>query len=95
MTASRQEITAEWWQNKLQHYDVYVSVLVLEEISAGDPEAAAQRLSVVAAIPVVGISPECVTLADALLASKAVPANSDRDALHIAIEELGAADHEG
>ena len=33
----------------------------------------------------VGISPEAMSLAGALLTAKAVPANSDRDALHVAI----------
>ena len=77
ITASRQAITADWWQNKLRHYDAYISVLVIEEISAGHPEAASQRINAVAALPVVGISPTAQTLVGALLAAKAVPANSD------------------
>ena len=92
ITASRQAITADWWQNKLRHYDAYISVLVIEEISAGHPEAASQRINAVAALPVVGISPTAQTLAGALLAAKAVPANSDRDALHIAIAALQGAE---
>ncbi len=88
ITASRQAITADWWQNKPRHYDAYISVLVIEEISAGHPEAASQRLNAVAALPVVGISLNAQTLAGELLAAKAVPANSDRDALHIAIAAL-------
>jgi hypothetical protein len=92
VTASRQAITAEWWHNKLRYYDAYVSVLVIEEISAGHPEAATQRLNAIAAIPVVGITPAAQSLAGALLASKAVPANSDRDALHIAIAALQGAE---
>ena len=92
ISASRQAITADWWQNKLRHYDAYISVLVIEEISAGHPEAASQRLYAVAELPVVGISPTAQTLAGALLAAKAVPANSDRDALHIAIAALQGAE---
>ena len=63
-----------------------------EEIAAGHPEAASQRLNAVAALPVVGISPTAQTLAGALLAAKAVPASSDRDALHIAIAALQGAE---
>ena len=90
--ASRQAITAEWWHSTRQYYEVYVSALVIEEISAGHPDAAAQRLSAVADIPSVGITLEAQTLADALLAAKAVPANSARDALHIAIATMQGAD---
>ena len=47
--------------------------------------AAAQRLQSVADIPSVAITEEAQALADILLTSKAVPANSARDALHAAI----------
>ena len=57
----------------------------MEEISAGNPEAVARRLSAVAEISSLGISREAYVLADALLSTKAVPQNSQRDALHIAI----------
>jgi len=84
VTAGRQAITSEWWQKNLSRYEAYISVLVIEEISAGNAEAAAQRINIVEALPVVSISTQALALATALLASKAVPANSDRDALHIA-----------
>lgn len=92
ITASRQAITSEWWHSKRQHYEVYISALVIEEISAGHPEAAAQRLGVVADILILGITSEAQALADALLAAKAVPSNSPRDALHIAIAAMQGAE---
>lgn len=85
VTATRQTITSEWWQNSRGKYEIYISALVVEEISGGDPIAAAQRLQSVAEISSVAITEEAQVLADALLTSKAVPANSPRDALHIAI----------
>lgn len=85
VTASRQAITAEWWLNSKSQFEVYISALVVEEISGGDPSAAAQRLQAVADIPSVAITEEARELADLLLNSKAVPANSARDALHIAV----------
>ena len=39
-------------------YDVYVSPLVVEEISAGDASVAAERLRVIADIPSVAIAAE-------------------------------------
>lgn len=85
VTASRQAITSEWWQTKRQDYEIYISALVIEEISAGQTEAAAQRISAAANIPSLGINLVAQTLSEALLSRKAVPANSPRDALHIAI----------
>jgi hypothetical protein len=90
--ASRQAITSEWWSDHMGRYDVYISALVIEEISAGDALAAAERLNAVAGITSVTINPSAETLAGALLAAGAVPANSARDALHIAIATTQGAD---
>ena len=91
--AGHQAVTVEWWDNHRLRYDVYVSPLVVEEISAGDASAAEERLRVIADIPSVSIAPEAESLASALLASNAVPANSARDALHIAIAATQGMDY--
>ena len=85
VTASRQAITAEWWRDRKGFFEVYISALVVEEISGGDPIAAAQRLRAVAGIASLETTEQAETLSEILLQSKAVPANSARDALHIAI----------
>lgn len=92
VTAGRQAITSEWWCTKRQDYEVYISALVIEEISAGDPEAAAQRMDAVVNVQSLDIGTETQTLAEALLVAKAVPVNSPRDALHIAIAATQGAD---
>ena len=83
--AGRQAITSDWWLQSKGDYEVYISALVEEEISGGDPIAAAKRLEAVANIPSILITAEAQLLADALVSSRAVPDNSVRDALHIAI----------
>jgi predicted nucleic acid-binding protein len=83
--AGRQAITFEWWLRSKKEYEVYISALVEEEIAGGDPVAAAKRLEAVANIPSILITSEAQSLAEALVASKAVPDNSVRDALHISI----------
>ena len=91
--AAYQAVTAEWWDDYRLRYDVYVSPLVVQEISAGDSSAAEERLRVVVDIPSVAIAAEAESLASALLASNAVPANSARDALHIAIAATQGIDY--
>ena len=93
--AGHQAVTAEWWDDRRLRYDVYVSPLVVEEISAGDALAAEERLRVIADIPSVAIAAEAESLASALLAANAVPANSARDALHIAIAATQGIDYPG
>ncbi len=91
--AGRQAVTSAWWLKHRNRFEVYISVLVEEEISSGDPVAAAQRVQAVADIPSVVITPEAQALAEALVASKAMPANSARDALHIAVAATQGADY--
>ena len=67
--------------------------MVEDEISGGDPVAAAKRLEAVVNIPSILISPEAQLLADALVASKAVPDNSVRNTLHIAIAATQGIDY--
>ena len=85
VTAARQAITLDWWQNQRHRYEVYISALVEEEISSGDPIAAEQRIQAVSSIPSVAISPEAQVIAASLIATKSIPANCVEDAMHIAI----------
>lgn len=85
VVAARQTITADWWARHKANYETYISALVEEEISAGDASAAHQRLQAVADIASVAITEGAQQLADRLIATKAIPANSVEDALHIAI----------
>lgn len=82
---AKQELTREWWRSCRKHYDLYVSAFVLEEIAAGDPEAAAQRLDSVADLPVLAINAEIVAFYGHLLSAKIVPGKAAADAFHIAI----------
>ena len=91
--AGHQASTAEWWQEYRDQYEVFISPLVVEEISAGDPTAVAERLMAVDGIASLSISEEAEAIAEALLRAKAVPANSSRDALHIAISATQGIDY--
>lgn len=93
MIAGHQATTIEWWNDARSDYDVFISPLVIEEISAGDQSAAIARLQAVADMPILEIKPEAQTLVKSLLRSNAVPANSDRDALHIAIAATQGIDY--
>ncbi len=83
--AGQQQITREWWENQREHYDLYISDLVVSEASAGDAAAAAARLEILGALPLLSVRPEADTLATSLLAQLAIPPNADRDAVHVAI----------
>ncbi len=50
ITAANQQMTHDWWDDHRGKFDLYVSQFVIEEASAGDPEAATRRVAVLAAL---------------------------------------------
>ena len=91
--AGRQAITAEWWDTQRYRFELRISILVEEEISRGDVEAAELRKSRVVDIPSLSVSDEAVRVANLLLEEKAVPAGSEDDALHIGIAAAQGSDY--
>lgn len=81
--AAHQQITREWW-NQRAAFDLSISELVLFECQAGNPTAAAERLAVLAGIPVLDPSADVASLAEALVKGVRLPAKASADAVHIA-----------
>jgi predicted nucleic acid-binding protein len=65
-------------------FDLYVSQVVLEEILAGDPDAAARRAAFAADIPLLDITPEVADLAAVIVRRVPLPTTAGADAAHIA-----------
>ncbi len=83
VTIHGHQITTKfWWSTAIQRFDLFVSQLVVRECSGGDPEAAKDRLDSIANIPVLPITLDAESLADALIQGHATPSNQPRDALH-------------
>lgn len=85
IVAGHQQVTIEWWTTAQSQYELFVSELVVVECSAGDPEAARERLLVLNSLPRLAPTEAAAQLTLALLHSKAVPASEPRDAAHIAL----------
>ncbi|MES9858775.1 MAG: type II toxin-antitoxin system VapC family toxin [Sedimenticola sp.] len=90
--SARQAITEIWWREQRTEYDLYISVLVQQEIGRGDVEAATMRLNAVKNIKLLATTPEAQILAEDLVAQSAVPANSEEDALHIGLAAAAGID---
>ena len=58
---------------------------MLIEAAAGDAEAAADRLAVLRELPLLDTTERALQVADALLASAALPETAERDALHVGV----------
>ena len=82
--AANQQTTREWWTNRKDEFDLYISQPVIEESNAGDPDAAARRWDVLQHIPRLDITHEVNDLARLLIADVPLPAKAQTDAVHIA-----------
>jgi hypothetical protein len=47
IVAGHQQITKDWWDSRKYDFQLYISQLVIDEASEGDPGAARERLKVV------------------------------------------------
>lgn len=85
VVAGHQQVTHTWWQTAKDRFDLFISEAVLREVRAGDPEYAARRLEVLAAIPILPLNQEIRSLADRYQAELRLPKKAATDALHIAL----------
>jgi hypothetical protein len=82
--AACQQITQSWWNSGRTAVSTYISPYVVEEASAGDPTAAAERIEALRIIPVLPIPDDIPHLAEFLLLGGGLPSKARIDSLHIA-----------
>ncbi len=91
--AGRQRVTRLWWPDALARYDLFVSTIVADECSAGNADAAKERLEIVNSLVFLPASPLIDELAAELIGKHAVPATEPRDALHIAVAAVNGIEY--
>ncbi len=74
----------DWWRIERPKFDLVTSQLVINEASGGDPDAAADRLRMLAGVPLVPITDEVRRIAEGLISASVMPAKAAADALHVA-----------
>jgi hypothetical protein len=77
--------TRDWWEIHRPKYELFTSLVTHQEAAAGYSDAAACRMSSLQAIPMLAVTPECETIAQAILEAGLIPEKADRDALHIGV----------
>ena len=76
--AGHQQTTRDWWATYRAQFDVVASQLVVQEASAGDPQAAQQRLAVLAELELLAVTAEAIALAHALVEGRRRPPHCHR-----------------
>jgi hypothetical protein len=92
LIAGQQEATREWWDERRSKYELFASVLVMEEAQRGDETAVKDRNGALAECRILTYPAEAEALTEALLASKLIPVKATTDAAHIAIAAVHGMD---
>ncbi|NGZ11961.1 MAG: PIN domain-containing protein [Nitrospira sp. LK70] len=92
ITAARQTITQEWWNGTRARYEIYISVLVVEEAKAGDAAAAQRRSDALGGLPILEMNDAAESVAGHLIDGGLIPESSVEDALHIALATVHGMD---
>ena len=85
VVAGHQQVTQDWWERRREDFRLVASALVLEEASAGDPDAARSRLAILERLELLETSEAALALSRALIEEGPLPEKAAEDALHIAI----------
>ena len=91
VTAAHQASTLDFW-NRLNDYKVFVSDIVIQEISKGDEAQAKHRCQIIENFQVLEIDDEVKGVAQIFLINKAIPEKCPEDALHIAVAAANGMD---
>jgi hypothetical protein len=91
--AARQATTWQWWDTRRADFDLYISQLVIREMSAGDPDAAEERLALLQGIALLDVDEDAEQLAQALLTEGPLPQKAAEDAVHLAVATVQGLDY--
>jgi len=83
--AGHQISTSQWWREHRSKFDIFISQLVWDEASEGDPQAAKRRLKILRPLRRLQIKRDASQLAKSLVGEKCFPENAEEDALHVAL----------
>lgn len=93
ITAARQALTRQWWNEKRFDYELYISEFVISEAGAGDPEMVTRRLEALTGIAEIELTETVAEFAEILIKEGPLPEKAALDALHIAVAVSGGIEY--
>jgi len=82
--AAVQHQARHWWATERHSFELVTSQLTIDEASAGDPAAAAERLKLLEGLATIPIDDDVRTLAREIVSTSLMPQKAAADALHVA-----------
>lgn len=93
LVAAHQQTTQDWWADRRPNFECYVSQVVIDEATQGDPQEVQKRLAVIENLPALEVTQDAEFLAQAILLGGVIPAKAARDAAHIAVAAVHDVDY--
>ena len=93
LVAAWQAVTVDWWETRRGNFDLYTSDITIVEAGGGNPAASRRRLDVLAGIRLLKITEHVVALSESLLQARAIPPDSEDDAMHVAAAAVHGVDY--
>lgn len=90
---AHQEITRQWWLKVIGRYNIFISEVVIEEASSGDPEAIKRRLEELKDFPHLELNDKVEKMAQVYMERLEIPEKSLRDAAHLAVASVHNIDY--
>jgi predicted nucleic acid-binding protein len=87
------EFTRQWWNTRRDHFALYISQVVLDEVARGDAEMASRRLEILRDFSSLEVNQAVQDLAVEFLAKSSLPPKAANDALHIAVATVYGLDY--
>ena len=82
IVAGHQQTTHDWWDTRRSDFACHVSQVVVDEVSAGDPDEIRKRLDVIRILPLLEVTESVQSLAQAIVASGVIPPRDSRCRTH-------------
>ncbi|ELR98869.1 type II toxin-antitoxin system VapC family toxin [Gloeocapsa sp. PCC 73106] len=87
------ETTRDWWQNRRDDFVLYISQVVVDEVTKGDTEIALKRLEILNGLPLVELNQAVRNLSAQFLMRSNLPPKASDDAVHIAAATVHGLDY--
>lgn len=84
VVTANQQLAQEWWESR-HNFDLFVSELVIDEVSKGELLMAQKRLDLIQGIPLIDFNDQAKDLAKEILRQNVLPPKATLDVFHIAI----------
>jgi predicted nucleic acid-binding protein len=89
---ARREWTRQWFDSAPARYELVTSPAVLDELAEGQAERSAERLALIANLPLLPIEPPIAAIVKAYIRHKLMPGDPGGDALHLALASYHTCD---